>query len=106
MRPLCQSEIASSFVFVLAGSRTDARAVRPYNRYTSHEEIGKLQGGNGISPRRTEIKVRKNEMKVRKNEMKLRKNEIEVPKNFCLRGESRFLPWRLLTFARVSRGQF
>ena len=60
---------------VLTG--TDARAVRPYTRYTSREEIGKRQGGNGISLRRAE-------MKLRKNEMKLRKNEIEVRKSFSV----------------------
>ena len=57
-----------------------------------HEEIGKRQRGNGIFPRRAE-------MKVRKNEMKLRKNEIEVPKNF-LRP-----PWRV-SFSSVGDFDF
>ena len=48
--------------------------MRPYNRYTYTEEIGKLHGANENSPRRAEIKVRKNEMKLRKKGIKVRKN--------------------------------
>ncbi len=55
--------------------------------YTSREEIEKRQGGNGISPRRNEIKLRKNEMKVRKK-------GIEVPMNFS------FPRWRIFVFHR------
>lgn len=61
-------------------------------RLLPHEEIGKGQGANELSPQRGEIKVRK-------TEMKLRKNEIEVPKNFLKH------PWRV-SFASVGDFDF
>ena len=61
--------------------------MRSYNRYSSTEEFGKRQGGNGISSWRGEIKVRKNEMKLRKNDFEVRKNSF-VPR------------WRISVFCR------